>query len=926
MPDQDLSDLLSDLDPFGTPAPRLGEGTRLGPYEITGLVGVGGMGEVYHARDTRLGRTVAVKILPRAFVTDPDRLRRFEQEARAAAALNHPGVLAVYDVGVHEGMPYLVTELLEGATLGERLAAGRLPVANAIDYAAQVAQALAVAHAHGVVHRDLKPANLFVTSNGRVKILDFGLAKQTRPVDTDLALTDVAAQATLPHAVLGTAGYMAPEQIRGQTVDHRADIFSFGCVLLEMLEGRRAFAGDSPADTMSAILKEPPPELTSSVERRIPFALRRIVRRCLEKDPAARFQSTSDLAFALESLAPAEDDRSVEAGVVHTPPKPARLPWPWVAAGLAVLALVLLAVAARSLWQETPASPVAEFLVPPPAADKSFSAMPLPGLLPTSPQVGLSPDGRRLAFVASDTSGLRKLWIRWLDVSLPRVIDRTDGVTSYPFWSPDSRFVVVAIDGALRKVDTTTGTVERLGTLPEGTPPTPFVTGSWNDEGTILFSIGGNAGIYKIEASGGRPEPITRLDATREDDYHSWPQHLPGGRFLLFVRTRDAKTNGVYAGSLDSGEIARVMASETRAVYAAGFLLWVIEDRLVAQPFDPSRLRLHEQVATLVPSVYVGAGRTPAFWVSEAGTLVYAVGTSRERQFRWFSRAGAPLETVGPPRLYGSFDLSTDASRIVTEVMKQGTTSRSTLSTLDTARGVLAALTLGDRNDTDPRFGPGGEVAFARNSDPDAGITRVDAAGANPSVLLPRGTRSVVWIEDWASNGTSVVYRSAADRDAWQLVAGMPEPRRLTRAAREPIEQVQLSPDARWIAYNTSESGRQEIYVSPVPATGQHWQVSLAGGVQPVWRGDGRELYYLGLDAGLYAVEISAQGTRPQAGRPALLFRTPFPVISAVVEQYRVAADGGRFLLCLPVISGQREPLRMLLNWPAKLAQTGDRR
>jgi eukaryotic-like serine/threonine-protein kinase len=926
MPDQDLSDLLIGLDPFGRGTPRLARGTRLGPYEITGLVGVGGMGEVYHARDTRLGRTVAVKILPRTFVADPDRLRRFEQEARAAAALNHPGVLAVYDVGVHEGTPYLVTELLEGATLGERLKAERLPVVKAIDYAAQVAQALAVAHAHGVVHRDLKPDNLFVTSNGRVKILDFGLAKLTPPVETGQSMTGVTGEGTLPHTVLGTAGYMAPEQIRGQTVDHRADIFSFGCVLLEMLEGRRAFAGDSPADTISAILKEPPPELTSSVERRVPSALRHIVRRCLEKDPAARFQSTSDLAFALESLAPAEDDRSVEADRVHTPKMPARPAWRWVAPGLALLALALAAVAARSLWRETPASPVAEFLVPPPSGDQSFATMPLPGLLPTSPQVGLSPDGQRLAFVASDTSGLRKLWIRSLDTSLPRVIDRTDGVTSYPFWSPDSRFVVVAIDGTLRKVDAATGTVERLCMLPEGTPPVPFITGSWSDEGAVLFSIGGRSGIYKVPASGGHPEPISKLDAARGDHYHSWPQHVPGGGFLLFVRTNDPKTTGVYAGRDDSREIARVTANDSRAVYAEGFLLRAIEDRLVAQPFDPSRLRLHGEAATLVPSVFVGAGRTPAFWASETGALVYAIGSSRERQFRWFSRTGAPLETVGPPGLYGSFDLSTDGSRIVTEVMKRGTTSRSTLSTLDTTRGVLAALTLGDRSDTDPRFGPGGEVAFARNSTPDAGITRVDAAGANQSVLFPRGNRAVVWMEDWASDGSSVVYRSAADRDAWQLVSGTPEPRRLTRATREPIEQVQFSPDARWIAYNTSESGRQEIYVSPVPATGQHWQVSLAGGVQPVWRGDGRELYYLGLDAGLYAVEISAQGTRPQAGRPALLFRTPFPVISAVVEQYRVADDGNRFLLCLSVISGEREPLRMLLNWPAKLAQTGDRR
>jgi hypothetical protein len=352
-------------------------------------------------------------------------------------------------------------------------------------------------------------------------------------------------------------------------------------------------------------------------------------------------------------------------------------------------------------------------------------------------------------------------------------------------------------------------------------------------------------------------------------------------------------------------------------VYANGHLLWTIEDRLVAQPFDATTLALNGEPVTIAPSVFTGAGRTAGFWASSAGSLGYAAGDTRERQFRQFSRAGTALESIGPPGLYVTFDASADLSKVVVEVSRDATARYSTLALFETTRGVLTPLTISTQNDSDPRFGANGEVVFARNSREDPGIVQIDPASGRRETLLPRGTLPVIWLEDRASDGSSVIYRTGANRDAWQLIGSAIEPRKLTDA-HEPIEQVQLSVDQKWIAYNTAESGQSEVYVSSVPFGGERRQVSVAGGVQPTWRGDGRELFYLGLDGGLYSVAISADGGTLRTGAPNLLFRTPLPVISAVVEQYRPSADGQRFLLCVPLTSVRQEPLRMILNWGLK--------
>jgi serine/threonine protein kinase len=896
--------------------------TRIDRYEIEDLVGEGGMGRVYRARDTQLGRTVAIKVLAPALTVDPDQLLRFEQEARATAALSHPGVLAVHDVGTFNGAPYLVSELLEGSSLAERLRAERLSVDRSTRLALQIAEALAAAHDKGIVHRDLKPDNVFVTPEDRIKILDFGLAKLTAPLAAPFNGPDATVAAgTIANTILGTPGYMAPEQARGQPADHRSDIFALGCILYEMLQGDRAFGGETTTDVLSAILKDAPPPLTSSVERPITPALDGIVHRCLAKEPAGRFQSASDLAFSLRSVLTGSEVRLPAPGTSSVSVRSWR---PRVATAATVAGAAVLGAALGWLLHASPdraSIPVTEFLVPPPTSDHSFASQPLPGLLPTAPQAELSPDGRLLAFVSTDATGLRKLWIRSVENSRPRALEGTDDATSWPFWSPDSRFVVFAARRALVKVDVVGGTAERLSALPDQAPAVPFVTGTWNDRGTILFSVGGSAGLYRVSASGGRPEPLTALDKGRGDHYHSWPQFLPDDRFLFFVRTDDPKTNGVYAGNLNAPETSFVMGNATRAVYAAGHLLWSFENRLLAQPFDTAGLQLTGGPLTLAPSIFEGAGRTPGFWASDAGVVAYAAGTTRERQFQTVDRSGEMLASIGPPGFYATFDASPDLSRVVVQVAKEGA-PQTTLAIVDAVRGALTPLTLGDQHDSDPRFGPDGDVVFARNSQEGPGILRVNPARPTPAVLFPRGALPVVWIEDWAPDASAVVFRSGANRDAWLLPSGGTEAVRLTDA-REPIEQVQLSPDGRLIAYSTAESGRQEIFVAPVPFTGERWQISASGGVQPTWRADGRELYFLSLDGGLYSVEINREPRAIRAGPPVLLFTTPLPVISAVIEQYRPGGDGQRFLFCLPLTSVGHEPLRMLLNWPERLRQIG---
>ena len=617
-------------------------GTGLGPYQIIDAIGSGGMGEVYRARDPRLGRDVAIKVLPAAFSTDPDRLRRFEQEARAAAALNHPNILAVYDIGVDDdGSPYIVSELLEGHTLRELLGHGsgvadspspdsararsgnasRLSARKALQYAIQLARGLAVAHDKGIVHRDLKPENVFITTDEQVKILDFGLAKLVERESGLATPPSMTAVETQPGMLLGTIGYVAPEQVRGQNVDHRADIFAFGAILYEMLSGQRAFAAPTAADTIGAILEANPPDLR--LNDHIPPALARLVDRCLEKSPAARFQSTRDLVFALEAL-DAPSSTSIPSAPEIRQGSRERLAW--LVAAISLIA-VLLAIAMIFIRPAPPAAAVSLFDITTPPTDDPVA-------------FALSSDGRQLAFVAT-AEGKARLWLRSLASVSPRSLPGTDDA-SYPFWAPDGRAIGFFADGKLKRIELTGGQVQVLADAPVARG------GSWNQQGDIVFAPGITSGLMRVAANGGTPTPVTDSASGRS---HRHPYFLPDGRRFLFLMTQGPlNTQGIYVGSIDGGEPTYVITADTAPAYASpGYLLGVSQGVLIAYPFDPTRGTVGGGPTPLAQPVGVDVGERGAFSVSDAGALVYrSTGTIR-RQLTWVDRSGTQLGVLGPP-------------------------------------------------------------------------------------------------------------------------------------------------------------------------------------------------------------------------------------------------------------------------------------
>src|SRR5438552_7310347 len=613
----------------GKTNPRMSEtispNTTISNYKVVSAIGAGGMGEVYRARDTKLGRDVAIKVLPAGFSENSDRLRRFEQEAQAAGALNHPNILVIHHIGIHDGAPYIVSELLEGETLRDRMAGSALPQRKVLDYALQIARGLAAAHEKGIVHRDIKPDNVFITNDGRVKILDFGLAKLTSATD-GTSQTEVPTRKvnTDPGTVMGTMGYMSPEQLKGQPADHRSDIFSFGAILYEMLSGKRAFRGDSMAETMSAILREDPPDL-SETNKTISPALERLMRHCLEKNPEERFHSARDLAFAIESLSGAtnrsghtvtnvtsETNRREIAGMSRLFGN-ARLAW--IVAAVFLVALVT--ALALAYWrQPSPESQITRFSISLPKGTNAGGFM--------APVLALSPDGRRLVFEATDASGKRQLWLRLLDSFSSQPLAGTDDA-SFPFWSPDGGYIAFFADNKLKKLDTGTGVIETVCQTVRGPG------GDWNRNGIILFSNG--TVLSRVNAAGGNPEVITEINAAHGETDHVFPFFLPDGKHYLF-RIAGRETAGVYVGSLDSRErkllipLSPESVISTRVAFAPpDYVLYAINrTTLLAQTFDPVRLEVQGEPFRIAENVIVTGRGLARFTVSANGVLAFVQG------------------------------------------------------------------------------------------------------------------------------------------------------------------------------------------------------------------------------------------------------------------------------------------------------------
>jgi Tol biopolymer transport system component len=891
-------------------------GTRLGPYEIVALIGAGGMGDVYRARDPRLGRDVAIKVLPIAFSADADRLHRFEQEARAAAALNHPNILAVHDIGTQADAPFIVSELLEGETLRDRLTAGPVAARKAVEQALQIAHGLAAAHDKGIIHRDLKPENVFITRDHRIKILDFGLAKLTQSgatLGTASALATTPPQ-TEPGVVLGTVGYMAPEQVRGLDVDHRADLFAFGAILYELLSGGRAFRRDTAAETMAAILNEEPPDLRAATTP-IPPALARIVERCLEKHPSARFQTASDLAFALSGVS----DASSASGMVRADvPRVRHSGWlGWVAAALL---LATLAPLAYRHVRERPATPDAVRFQIPPIVDLGG-----PG------NFSVSPDGRHLAFVGRGSDGIARLWIRALDSLEVRVLpgSETSDFAPPPFWSPDGRFVAFDAGGKLKKLDAAGGLPQTLCDL-----PSVAVGGSWNREGDIIVGSA-SGGLLRVRETGGPASPITALDPSRKEEFHLLPTFLPDGRHFVYLRVvPGAPANGgAYVGTLDAAPAAqstqRLMPYAVGLTYAAsgdsgpGHLLFLRDGVLMAQPFDAKRLSLAGDPVPVAERV--GSFRDGGFFsASDNGVLVYRTADA-DSQVTWFDRRGAVTGRASEPGGFRDAALSPDGARAVVSRTNPQDATKADVWLLDLSRGSGATrLTLGADIAEFPVWSTDGKRIVFTLGNSRLHQKLASGEGDEEELLHASSSGASVKASAWSPDGRFLLYVTVADRttrwDLWVLQHDNPKPVPFVRTAFDEIEG-RFSPDGRWVAYVSNQSGLNEVYVrgfttdfsSGSASAGGTTLVSQGGGTAPRWRGDGRELFYLAPNGKMMAVDVKA-GQAFDVGTPTALFQIP---PGATVGD--VTPDGKRFLLVTPVGPSASAPFTVVLSWTVGL-------
>jgi serine/threonine protein kinase len=883
----------------------------IAPYEVISKIGEGGMGEVYRARDTKLGRDVAIKVLPAAFSADAERLRRFEQEAQAAGALNHPNILVIFHIGSHEDAPYIVSELLEGETLRERMGSAPLSQRKAIDYALQVARGLAAAHAKGIVHRDLKPENLFVTNDGRVKILDFGLAKLTGTGDGTQSQTEVPTRKvnTDPGVVMGTMGYMSPEQLKGQRADHRSDIFSFGAILYEMLSGKRAFRGESMAETMSAILREDPPDL-SETNKTVSPGLERVVHHCLEKNPEERFHSARDLAFAIESLSGgATSSGQTMTDVTATESHRitgmsrlfgnARLAW-IVAAVFLVAFFTALGLALLYSRQPSPQTQVTRLSINLP---KGTNTSPI-----NIPLLALSPDGRRLVFTAADTAGKRQLWLRPLDSFSSQPLAGTDGA-SWPFWSPDGRYIAFFADHKLKKLDTGTGVVESI------CQATNAVSGDWNRDGVILFSD--ETVLLRVNAAGGNPEVVTELDSAHGETSHIFPSFLPDGKHYL-VRIFGRERDGIYVGSLDSKErkllipLSRDSANATRAFYAPpGYILYAINrTTLLAQAFDPVRLEVQGEPFRIAENVIVTGGGSARFTVSANGVLAFIQGGEGDIvQLTWCDRSGKRLNQAGPAAPWTEFSLSPDER--FAAVIRHEPSNYNSLWLLDLVQSATSRFVTEGDNFT-PVWSPDSkQIVFSsvRNALPKLYLKPL--AGNVPEEKLLES--DYCFPTSWSPDGRSLIYWTFAPQtstDLWLLpLSGDRKPQPLLQTkARELYGRV--SPDGNWLAYVSDESGSNEVYVTQFPQPARSWRISTSGGAQPYWRGDGKELFFVSGNK-LMVVSVSS-GTEFQSG-------TPQPLFEIEGTNYAASKDGQRFLVSVVTDKAPSPPINVVLNWTAGL-------
>jgi Tol biopolymer transport system component len=861
----------------------LAAGSVLAAYRIVGRLGAGGMGAVYRAADTKLQREVALKVLAPGFAQDREWLSRFQREARVLASLNHPHIAAIYGLEESDGVRAIAMELVEGPTLAERVARGRIPIPEALAIAKQVAEALEYAHEKGIVHRDLKPANIKLRPDGVVKVLDFGLAKT---IDTKEA---PAVTATRVGIIVGTPAYMAPEQAAGTPVDRRADIWAFGVVLFEMLSGRQIYARKTTLETLAAVARDEPQ--WDELPAETPAAILRLLRRCLDKDPKRRLRDIGEARIALE------EDRLEERAETSRPAARRRFGAGWIAAGL--LAVALAVTLFIHLHEKPPGQRVVRMQILPPGSDRfAGDDMPL-----------LSPDGTRLVFSA----GSGNLFVRTLDSLAEQELPGTGtSGAQAAFWSPDGRYVAffANADRKLRKISV-------LGGLPLALCDTMFGPGgAWNRDGVILFAPDQPSGLMRIGEGGGAPSPVTRLDAAKGETRHAWPSFLPDGKHFLFtVYAAEPANGGVFIGSLSSPQATRLISDETNAQYTEpGYILFSRGGSLMAQPFDAPRLRFTGDAFPVAQEVSEGHLLSRAMFSASSGVLAYRndkpEGPSR---LRWFDRKGGQLGDVGPAGAYNYPALSPDGHAVAVDIGPGG--HRDTWI-FDLVRKINSRLTSGGGVHYNPSWSPDGrQVAFSfGNYQGRVVVQRMAANGAGkeePAAQLDRDAE----LSQWTADGQYLIMRAGGFGKVYEIWAaplsggGKPFP-----VVTGPFNnwQARVSPDGKWIAYVGDETGRGQIYVQDFPPNGAKWQISTASGYFPRWRADGRELFYR-QDSKVMSVDVTTSAGKLEAGIPKSLFDVPNSD-----RRFDVSADGQRFLMIVPNEDmGPPQPFTVVLNWPA---------
>jgi Tol biopolymer transport system component len=881
-------------------------GTKLGSYEILAKIGAGGMGEVYRARDTKLGRDVAIKVLPEAFAQNGERMVRFEREAKLLAVLNHPHIAAIYGVEDSESTDALVMELAEGPTLADRLLSGPIPVADALPIARQMADALEYAHEHGVVHRDLKPANIKISRDDAVKILDFGLAKaiqgeaQAADIANSPTITQIATEAGV---VVGTAAYISPEQAKAKPVDRRADIWAFGCVFYEMLTGKRAFQADSVTETLAAVLQKEPD--WSRLPSAMPVHVRVLLHRCLQKDPKQRLRDIGDARISLDEVLSGAAEAT--PGIAAAKPAWRRiLPWALfgaTAAALAVLAFVHLR------GNPTPAPEAIRFEVALPEKS-SFG------------EAALSPDGRHLAFVTIAQDGHSQLWVRDLDSLESRRLPGTDGVYgSYLFWSPDSREVAFRVGSSLERIDISGGSPKVISTSAQ------VVGGSWNSDGVILF--GNWDSLMKVPAGGGEESVLIKPDRSRGAEAIWHPSFLPDGRHFLYEMTTPLTGSGwgVFVGSLDASgkeqSPAKPIADGWVAAYAStpgsklGYILFLQYDgNLMAQAFDLSRLEMKGNAISVAKNI-----RT--FSTSTAGVLAYIEGSGTPLQLAWFDRQGKILGKLGEPGIVPLPALSPDGRTVAVPLLNHGSFGMDFwLYSVET--GTRTRFTFDGKRHGYPVWSPdGSHIAFSVPGPGNVTLSQkaVNGIGQEETIDERRGEEPITPL-DWSRDGRYLIEEVHAKTDSIWVLPLSPQH---TSAERKPspllnegfnVVNARFSPNGQWIAYDSDESGRDEIFVRTFPQTQGKWQVSTNGGTRPVWSRDGKELYYIAQDGNLMAVDVKSRPDSSfESGAPKVLFNPQTGPLRT--DRFDVAKDG-RFLI--PTLSQQSAfPITVVANWQAML-------